>query len=140
MIQFINKILLVYLKHSLTLQSKTGTKTSNLMATICSVWTIQVIQNEMVLVSFTKTLGVQIIKSLSFCKCIICKVSIQNSKGYIGIAYRSQRQDVFEFENFPSYFEVLSDTTFCNSLFTTILGHFNASNLNPLQLCMGFIN
>ena len=47
-IQFINMILSVYPKHSLTLQCKKGTKTSNWMATIYSGQIIQVIQNEVV--------------------------------------------------------------------------------------------
>ena len=56
-----------------------------------------------------------------------CEVSIQNSKGYVGVAYRSSSQNIFEFEIFLSKFEkVLSDTTFCNSLFTILLGDFNA--------------
>ena len=70
---------------------------------------------------------VRIVKSLSFNECIICEVSIQNSKGYVGIVYRSPSQNIFEFENFLSNFEkVLSGTSFCNSLFTIILGDFNA--------------
>ena len=55
-IQFINMILSVYLKRSFALQSKKGTETSNWMATICSGQIIQVIQNELVFVSFTKKL------------------------------------------------------------------------------------
>ena len=73
-------------------------------------------------------------KSLSFGVCIICDsslsfgvFSIQNSKGYVGVLYRSLSQDSFEFENFLSNFEkVLNGTTSCNSLFTIILGDFNA--------------
>ena len=110
-------ILSVYPKHYLTLQSKKGTKTSNWMATICSGWIIQVNQS----------LVVYIVKSLSFNECIICKVCIQNSKGYVDIVYKSPIQDSFEFENILSNFaKVLSDTTSCNSLFTIILGDFNA--------------
>ena len=74
-----------------------------------------------------ETLGVLIVKSLSFSECIICEVFIENSKGYTSVTYKSPSQDAFEFENFLSNFEkVLSDTTSCNSLFTTILGDFNA--------------
>ena len=41
--------------------------------------------------------------------------------------YRSQSENNFEFDNFLSKFEkVLSDTTSCNSLFTIVLGEFNA--------------
>ena len=75
---------------------------------------------------YRETLGVRIAISLSFSECIICKSYIQNSKGYIGLAYRSPSQNVFEFENFVSNFEkVLSDTTSCNSLLSIILGAFN---------------
>ena len=43
------------------------------------------------------------------------------------IVHRTPSQNIFEFEHFLSNFEkVLSDTTFCNSLFTIILGDFNA--------------
>ena len=44
------------------------------------------------------------------------------------VLYRDlQTMIVFEFEDFLSNFEkVLSDTTLCNSSFTTILGDFNA--------------
>ena len=74
-----------------------------------------------VCIFYKETLGVRIVKSFSFNECIICEVSIQNSKGYVGVVYRSPSQDSFEFENFLSNFEkVLSDTTLCNSLFTII--------------------
>ena len=80
-----------------------------------------------VCIFYKETLGVRIVKSFSFNECIICEVSIQNSKGYVGVVYRSPSQDSFEFENFLSNFEkVLSDTTLCNSLFTIILGDFSA--------------
>ena len=80
-----------------------------------------------VCICYKEILGVRIVKSLSFGVCIICEVSIQNSKGYVGVLYRSLSQDSFEFENFLSNFEkVLNGTTSCNSLFTIILGDFNA--------------
>ena len=76
---------------------------------------------------YKKTLGVRIVKSLSFSKCIICAVSVQNSKAYVGVVYRSPSQDSFEFENFlPNFEKALSDTTSCDSLFPIILGDFNA--------------
>ena len=72
-----------------------------------------------VCIFYKETLGVFIVKSLD-------EVSIQNSKGYVGVVYRSPSQNSFEFENFLSNFDkVLSDTTSCNSLFTIILGDFN---------------
>ena len=53
-----------------------------------------------VFVFYKGTLGVSIVKSLKFSECIICEVSIQNSKGYVGVVYRSPSQDSFEFETF----------------------------------------
>ena len=58
------------------------------------------------------------------------QVSIQNSKDYVGVLYRSPSQDNFEFENFLLNFKKrLSDTNQCNSLFTMILGDFDARYL-----------
>ena len=62
--QFINMTLSVYLKRSLTVQSKKRTKTSSLMATICLGQIIQVIQNEVVFVSFTKKLQLSVLSNL----------------------------------------------------------------------------
>ena len=57
----------------------------------------------------------------------MCEVSVQNCKGYIGVVYRSPSQNNTEFENFLSDFEeLLSKTVSSNSLFTLILGDFNA--------------
>ena len=39
---------------------------------------------------YKETLGVCMVKSLSFSECIISEASIQNCKGYIGVVYRSQ--------------------------------------------------
>ena len=76
--------------------------------------------------TYRETLGVRIVISLNFSECIICESYIQNSKGYIGVAYRSPSQNVFEFENFVSNFEkILSDTISCNSLLSIIVGVFN---------------
>ena len=45
----------------------------------------------------------------------------------IGVIYRSQSQNIIEFENFISNFEkLLNYTTSSNDLFTIILGNFNA--------------
>ena len=52
---------------------------------------------------------------------------MQNSKGYIGVVYRSPSQDGIEFENILFEFdEILSKTASINSFFTIILGDFNA--------------
>ena len=54
---------------------------------------------------------------------------MQNCKGYIGVVYRSPSQDNIEFESFLSDFdELLSKTASSNSLFTIILGDFNATS------------
>ena len=53
-----------------------------------------------VCIFYKETLGVRIVKSLSFNECIICEVSIQNSKGYVGAVYRSPSRNIYEFENF----------------------------------------
>ena len=82
-----------------------------------------------VCIFYKETLGDRIVKSLSFNDCIICEVSRQNRKGYVDVVYRSPSQNIFEFKNFLLKFEkVLNDTTFCNSLFTIILGDFNAKS------------
>ena len=63
-------------------------------------------------------------------QCVICEVSLQNCKGYIGVVYRSPSQDSTKIENFLSNFdELLSKTASTNSLFTIILGDFNATSL-----------
>ena len=52
---------------------------------------------------------------------------LQNCKWYIGVVYRSPSQDSTEFESFLSDFvEFLSKTASTDSLFTIILGDFNA--------------
>ena len=42
-------------------------------------------KRDSVCIFYKETLGVCIVKSLSFNECIICEVSIQNSKGYVGV-------------------------------------------------------
>ena len=58
-----------------------------------------------VCIFYKDTLAVRIVNSLKFNERIVCEVSIQNSKGYIGVIYRSPGQDIIEFENFLSNFE-----------------------------------
>lgn len=72
-------------------------------------------------------MAVCIVKSLIFSECILCEVSRQNCKGYIGVIYNSPSQGTIEFENVLSKFEkILNYTTSCNGLFTIIVGNFNA--------------
>ena len=76
---------------------------------------------------YKETLTVCIVNSLNFNQCIACEVSIQNSKGYIGLKYRSPSQNITKFENFLLNFEkLLNYTTSNNDLYTVILGDFNA--------------
>ena len=94
-------ILSVYLRHFLILQSQKGDKN------------IQLHSNNLiradhpsntkwggVYIFYKETLAICIVKSLNFNERIVCEVSMQNSKGYIGIIYRSLSQDIIEFENF----------------------------------------
>ena len=68
-----------------------------------------------------------LVKSSNLSQCIVCEVFLQNCKGYIGIVYRSSSKDNIEFETFLSDLdELLSKTASSNSLFTIILGDFNA--------------
>ena len=60
-------------------------------------------------------------------QCTICEVSLRNCKGYIGVVYSFPGQDNVESGNFLSDFdELLSKTASSSSLFTIILGDFNA--------------
>ena len=60
-------------------------------------------------------------------QCVICEVSLQNFKWYIGVVYRFPSQGSTKFQNFLSDFdELVSKTTSNNSLFTIILNDFNA--------------
>ena len=62
---------------------------------------------------------------------LFVKSTCKFCRGYIGVVYRSPSQDSTEFENFLSDFdELLSKTASTNSLFTIILGDFNARSLS----------
>ena len=57
-------------------------------------------------------LSVHVVNLSNLSKCIICEVSIQNNKGYIGIVYRSSSHSANKFQSFLSNFETIScDTT-----------------------------
>ena len=76
-----------------------------------------------------KSLGVRLLQLSSLSQCIVCEFFLQNCKGYIGVVYRSPSQDNIEFESFLSDFdELFSKTASSNSLFTMILGDFNATS------------
>ena len=71
--------------------------------------------------------GACLVKLSFLSQCIVSEVFLQKFKGYIGVVYRSPSQDNIEFESFLSDFdELLSKTASSNSLFTIILGDFNA--------------
>ena len=73
-----------------------------------------------------ESLSVQALNLTNFNECIICEVSVQNCKGYIGVIYRSPSQSTAEFEEFLSNFEdILNTTASSSSLFTIFLGDFN---------------
>ena len=79
------------------------------------------------LIFTTKNQSVQALTLTNLSECIICGVSIQNCKGYIGVIYRSPSQNTTEFEEFLTNFEdILNSTASSSSLFTIILGDFNA--------------
>ena len=60
-----------------------------------------------VCILFKETLAVRIVNLLNFNEYIVCEVSIQNSKCYIGVIYRSPSQNIIEFKNFILNFEKL---------------------------------
>ena len=73
------------------------------------------------------SLGVHEAKLSNLSQCVICEVSLRKCKACIGVACRSPTQEGAEFKKFLSDFdELLSKTASSNSLFTTILGYFNA--------------
>ena len=72
-------------------------------------------------------LSVRALNLTNLSECIIYEVSKQNCKGYIGVIYRSPRQNTTEFEEFLSDFEdILNTIAPSSSLVTLILGDFNA--------------
>ena len=80
-----------------------------------------------VCIFYKETLALHIVNSLNFNECIVCEVSTQNSKGYIGVIYRSPSQNTIEFESFLSNCEkLLNYITSNNGLFNIIVGDFNA--------------
>ena len=71
-----------------------------------------------VCIFYKETLVVCIVNSLNFNECIVFEASIQNSKGYIGVIYRSPSQNTIEFENFSNFEKLLNYITSNNGLFT----------------------
>ena len=80
-----------------------------------------------VCIFYKETLALHIVNSLNFNECIVCEVSIQNSKGYIVVIYRSPSQNTIESESFlPNCEKLLNYITSNNGLFNIIVGDFNA--------------
>ena len=52
-----------------------------------------------------ESLGVSEVGLSNLSQCLICEVSLQNCKGYIGVVYRFSNQDSTEFKNFLSDFD-----------------------------------
>ena len=68
-----------------------------------------------VCIFYKETLGVHFVNLSSFTECIICEVSIQNNKGYIGVEYRSPSQDAIKFQTrIPYNFAWVSSTNITN--------------------------
>ena len=79
-----------------------------------------------VCIFYKETFTVSIVNSLNFNEFIVCEVSGQNSKGYIGVIYRSPTQNIIEFENFLSNFQKLLNYTISSN------GLFRASQIDLL--------
>ena len=81
-----------------------------------------------VCIYYKESLSVRALNLTNITECIICEVSIQNCKGYIGVIYRSPSQNTAEFKEFlPKFVSILNTTaSYSSSLFTIILGDFNA--------------
>ena len=76
-------------------------------------------------INYKKSLSVGALNLINLNECIICEVSVQNCKGYIGVIYRSPSQSTAEFEEFLSKFEgILNTIASSSSLFIIILGIF----------------
>ena len=84
-------------------------------------------KREGVFICYKMFLGIHELKLSNLIQGIICKIYLENFKEYIGVVYRSQNQNNNKFESFwYELDEILSKTFLTNSLFTTILGDFNA--------------
>ena len=80
-----------------------------------------------VCVCYQESLSVRALHLTNLIEFIICEVSIQSRKRYIGVIYRSPSQSTAKFEEFLSNLgDILNTTVSSSSLFTIILGDFNA--------------
>ena len=127
-ISFFNVLYFVYFLHRLFLQHgdiviNLGPQSGQVKNLSFGHWNVNslVARN----LSFKESLSVQTLNLANLSECIICKVSMQNYKVYIGVNYRSRSQNNPEFEDFLSNFEdILNTTVSSSSLFTIILGDF----------------
>ena len=75
---------------------------------------------------YKESLGVKITNLTARNECILCKVFIENCKGFIAVRYRSLSQNNDQFEKFLSLFEdLMNENTHSNPFFYLILGDFN---------------
>ena len=80
-----------------------------------------------VCIYYKGSLAVRLVDITSLPECLVCQVTIQNTKGYVTVMYRSPSQSSIEFESFLSGLDdVLSSVLFSKSQFTVILGDLNA--------------
>ena len=111
-------ILFVYLRHFLIHQSQKETSIQFNGYNLIRADHPSNTKRSGVCIFYKETLVVCIVNSLNFNECIVCEASIQNSKGYIGVIYRSPSQNTIEFENFSNFEKLLNYITSNNGLFT----------------------
>ena len=80
-----------------------------------------------VCIYYKESLEVRVVNITSLTECLVCEVTMQNKKGYVGVVHRSPSQSTSEFESFFSGLEDLLSNILCSkSQFTIILGDVNA--------------
>ena len=79
-------ILYAYLKHTLIHQFRADHPSNIKRGGVC--------------IYYKESLSVRALNLTNLSECIICEVSIQNCKGYIGVIYRSPNQNIAELKNF----------------------------------------
>ena len=76
---------------------------------------------------FKESLTLKVIDNSFIAQCIICKITLQNRKGYVFVTYWSPSQSSNEFDEFLSNFDkLLNHIKQFRPSFTIILGDFNA--------------
>ena len=76
---------------------------------------------------FKDNLTLKVIDNSLIVQCIVCKITLQNQKGYVVLTYRSPSQSITEFDEFLSNFDkLLNHIKQFRPSFIIILGDFNA--------------